>query len=122
MANDKPKTRLVAFRVTDAKGFQKRLRKRRNELKLSTRELEFEGCSNSYISRIETGERLPTLEIVMGLADRLGVSVSFLLTGEEASSLAEVAMQVVSEIRGGVEPPAELIDRLEALAIAASGE
>ena len=41
---------------------------------LSQRELAFPGCSAAYISRIERGERIPSLQVMRELARRIGIS------------------------------------------------
>ena len=51
---------------------------------LSQRELAFPGCSAAYISRIERGERVPSLQVMRELARRTGVSEQALAFGCEA--------------------------------------
>src|SRR5439155_8580648 len=51
---------------------------------LSQRELAFSGCSPAYISRIEKGDRIPSLQLLRELGRRLGVSADFLATGDDA--------------------------------------
>ena len=51
---------------------------------LSQRELAFPGCSAAYISRIERGERIPSLQVMRELARRTGVSEQALAFGREA--------------------------------------
>ena len=50
---------------------------------LSQRELAFPGCSAAYISRIERGERVPSLQVMRELARRTGVSEQELAFGRE---------------------------------------
>lgn len=116
----KTKLRDFPFTIKDSMGFRKRLIQRRTKLGLSTRELAFPGCSYSYITRIENGERVPTLEIVQGLAERLGVSAAWLLTGKESDAWQAVALQIIAEYRNGVVPPKTLIDRLEKYTLASN--
>ena len=61
----------------------RRLRAARERAGLSQRQLSFQGCSPAYISRIEAGERIPSLQLLRELGRRLGVSEDFLATGEE---------------------------------------
>ena len=61
-----------------------RLRAAREAAGLSQRELAFPGCSAAYISRIERGERIPSLQVVRELARRVGVSEAELAYGREA--------------------------------------
>jgi len=63
----------VGVRVQDA----------RTEAGLSQRALAFPGCSAGYISRIERGERIPSLQVMGLLAEKLDVSVSWLQYGKE---------------------------------------
>jgi tetratricopeptide (TPR) repeat protein len=60
-----------------------RLRTARVRAGLSQRQLAFPGCSPAYISRIESGDRIPSLQLLRELGKRLGVTEDFLATGEE---------------------------------------
>ena len=60
------------------------VRKYRRDAELSQREVAFPGCSAAYISRIERGERTPSLQVLRELADRCGVSERQLAWGREA--------------------------------------
>jgi transcriptional regulator with XRE-family HTH domain len=60
---------------------------------LSQRELAFPGCSAAYISRIERGERIPSLQVLRELARRTGVSETVLAYGRE-SLQSDVARRV----------------------------
>ena len=60
-----------------------RLRRLRLERGLSQREIASKGVSFTYISRIESGQRQPSVKALRMLAGRLGVSAEFLDTGEE---------------------------------------
>jgi transcriptional regulator with XRE-family HTH domain len=60
-----------------------RLHAAREGAALSQRELSFPGCSAAYISRIERGERVPSLQVLRELARRTGVSEAQLAYGEE---------------------------------------
>jgi transcriptional regulator with XRE-family HTH domain len=55
---------------------------------LSQRELAFPGCSAAYISRIERGERVPSLQVMRELARRTGVSEQALAFGHETLDAA----------------------------------
>ena len=50
---------------------------------LSQRQLSFPGCSPAYISRIEAGDRIPSLQLLRKMGQRLGVSEDYLATGKE---------------------------------------
>jgi transcriptional regulator with XRE-family HTH domain len=71
--------------IDDEGAFALRLRTARKRARLSQRQLAFPGCSPAYISRIEGGERVPSLHIIRELATRLGVSAEWLATGAQAS-------------------------------------
>jgi tetratricopeptide (TPR) repeat protein len=61
----------------------RRLREAREAADLSQRQLAFPGCSPAYISRIEAGDRIPSLQLLRELGRRLGVSEDYLATGSE---------------------------------------
>lgn len=61
-----------------------RLRRLREERGLSQRACAGPRCTSAYISRIEAGERIPTVNVLRLLAFKLGVSLELLETGEEA--------------------------------------
>jgi tetratricopeptide (TPR) repeat protein len=60
-----------------------RLREARERAGLSQRQLAFDGCTAAYISRLEAGARVPSLQMINELAARLGVSSQWLSTGIE---------------------------------------
>ena len=59
----------------------RRLREIRETSGLSQRELSFPGCTAAYISRIEKGERIPSLQLIREFSARLGVSEQFISHG-----------------------------------------
>ena len=61
----------------------RRLHEARETAGISQRELAFPGCSAAYISRIERGERIPSLQVMRELARRIGISESSLAYGRE---------------------------------------
>lgn len=61
----------------------RRLRRLREERGLSQRDLQSEGVSYAYISRIEAGTRRPSLRTLRTLADRLGTTALYLETGDD---------------------------------------
>ena len=71
----------------------RRLRKARRAAGLSQRSLAFDGCSPAYISRIEAGERIPSLQILRDIGARLSVDADYLATG--AGGPAGVASGIV---------------------------
>jgi tetratricopeptide (TPR) repeat protein len=87
--------------VDSAEGVARRLRSAREAAGLSQTALSFPGCSTGYVSRIEAGQRVPSLQILRELATRLGVSESWLARGgdektgvKEALRDAELALRL----------------------------
>jgi tetratricopeptide (TPR) repeat protein len=74
----------------------RRLKEARERAGLSQRQLSFPGCSPAYISRIEAGDRIPSLQLLREMGGRLGVSEDYLATGherhEEAVKLVEAEL------------------------------
>ncbi|HZT92239.1 MAG TPA: tetratricopeptide repeat protein [Gaiellaceae bacterium] len=63
-----------------------RLRQARERAGLSQRQLSFPGCTAAYISRLEAGARVPSLQMINELATRLSVSPRWLATGVESAA------------------------------------
>jgi tetratricopeptide (TPR) repeat protein len=77
----------------------RRLRQTRVEAGLSQRALAFPGCTPAYISRIEAGQRIPSLQLLRELANRIGVDVEYLARGDAANAavtdpLAEAELEL----------------------------
>src|SRR6478609_4946228 len=92
--------------VDDPIAVGQRLRQAREAAGLTQRELSFEGCTAAYVSRIEAGARVPSLQILHEFAKRLAVTPEYLATGrpggEDVSSElleAEVALRLGDENR-----------------------
>ena len=83
-----------------------RLHAAREAAGISQRELAFPGCSAAYISRIERGERIPSLQVVRELARRVGVTEAGLAYGREpidpGVSRAVHAVEAAEEAGDGV--------------------
>jgi tetratricopeptide (TPR) repeat protein len=79
---DKMPTRRTPTHVDSATGFAGRLIEARERSGLTQRQLSFPGCSTGYISRLEHGDRVPSLQVVHELARRLRVSARWLALGE----------------------------------------
>lgn len=84
--------------VDDPAAVGRRLREARERAGLSQRQLSFEGCSPAYISRIEAGERIPSLQLLREMGRRLGVSEDWLATGLDRDVLAEDRTLLDAEI------------------------
>jgi tetratricopeptide (TPR) repeat protein len=92
-----------------------RLRQARERAGLSQRQLSFRGCSPAYISRVESGQRIPSLQLLRELGRRLGVSADYLATGQEEArwdSLleAEIALRL-DEVEAAEHVFTELLER-----------
>jgi tetratricopeptide (TPR) repeat protein len=81
--------RRAALHVDDPRAVGQRVRAAREEAGLSQRQLAFPGCTAAYISRIEAGARVPSLQLIHEFARRLGVSPEFLATGVENFNVDE---------------------------------
>jgi transcriptional regulator with XRE-family HTH domain len=71
-----------------------RVRRLRTERGWTQRELSAPGCSYGYISRIERGDRKPTLKALRVLAKQLGVSTDYLEFGAPVPLAAEAELRV----------------------------
>jgi ribosome-binding protein aMBF1 (putative translation factor) len=71
------------IREIDAEGesLGERVKRLREERGLSQRDLEEPGLSYAYISRLETGQRVPSEKALRKLAAKLGVTPLYLETG-----------------------------------------
>jgi transcriptional regulator with XRE-family HTH domain len=74
-----PRTKVKYY--DDAVLLGRRLREIREAAGLSQRDLSFPGCTAAYISRIEKGERVPSLQLIREFAARLGVGEHFISHG-----------------------------------------
>jgi transcriptional regulator with XRE-family HTH domain len=66
-----------------------RVRRLRLARGMTQRQLSAPGVSYAYVSRIESGERLPSLKVLRILARRLGVPLDYLETGARVPAAAE---------------------------------
>ena len=85
----------------------RRLREARLRAGLSQRELAFDGCTAAYISRIEAGARVPSLQLLIVLGERLGVSADVLARGRESSSFDDPLREAEFMLRLGDAQEAE---------------
>ena len=69
--------------VDDAVSVGRRLRAAREQAGISQRALSFPGCTAAYISRIENGERIPSLQLLREFASRLNVGEQYLAYGRD---------------------------------------
>jgi transcriptional regulator with XRE-family HTH domain len=69
--------------VDDPAAVGRRLKEARIQAGLSQRQLSFPGCSAAYISRLEAGDRVPSLQLLRKLAQKLSADEEYLATGEK---------------------------------------
>lgn len=117
--------------IDDPKRFGQRLRSARLEAGLSQGQLSFPGCTTAYISRLESGARVASLQLVNELAVRLNVSPQWLATGVEPLEStspeivdAEVALRLgdLDQARGLYESRLQPGDPARAAALAGLGQ
>ena len=108
--------------VDDPAAVGQRLKDARLAAGLSQRQLSFPGCSAAYISRLEAGDRVPSLQLLRKLAAKLNADEQYLATGVERIELdppevveAEVERRLAGEAAtlsngprptGGLDDPA----------------
>jgi len=85
--------------VDSAEALAGRLREARRHAGLSQRALARDICTPAYVSRLEKGERIPSLQLLRRLASRLGVDADELASGVPSGSAdplldAELAMRL----------------------------
>jgi tetratricopeptide (TPR) repeat protein len=93
--------RSLTTHIDSPKEVGQRLKASRERAGLSQRQLAFPGCTAAYISRLEAGARVPSLQMINQLALRLEVVGQWLATGVEAAEVqpselidAEVALRL----------------------------
>ena len=75
--------------IDDPAKVGQRVRAAREAAGLTQRQLAFPGCTNAYISRVEAGMRIPSLQVIREFARRLRVSSEYLATGEATEDAGE---------------------------------
>jgi transcriptional regulator with XRE-family HTH domain len=63
------------FHVDDPVAVGRRIRQRREQLGISLRQIAGPGCSPGYLSRVERGQRVPSVSVMADLAEKLGVTL-----------------------------------------------
>src|SRR3954454_22481451 len=102
--------------VDDPAAVGRRLREARDRAGLSQRDLAFPGCTAAYISRIEAGARIPSLQILREFGKKLGVSVDFLATGDASAEEKEQDELMELELMASIGDRREARRRYERLA------
>ncbi|MFJ3713281.1 helix-turn-helix domain-containing protein (plasmid) [Streptomyces sp. NBC_01267] len=77
----------------DGEGTGRRLRELRRARGLKQQDLASDDVSVSYISLIESGKRTPSAAVVTLLAERLGCTPSYLLTGQDGTRTRELELK-----------------------------
>jgi transcriptional regulator with XRE-family HTH domain len=79
---------------------------------LSLRQLASQGVSFTYLSRIESGTRAPSVQVIRKLARKLGVSPQYLETGIELTTREELELALTdAELKIRLEPQDKRVDR-----------
>lgn len=86
-------TKRKSFHVDDPVAVGERIRTLRIERGLRQSDLAVAGCTAAYISRIEAGARVPSLQLLREFGARLGVSADYLAMGKtDGVSVSELAL------------------------------
>jgi tetratricopeptide (TPR) repeat protein len=102
----------------DPAGIARRLKEAREAAGLTQRQLSFPGCTPAYISRIEKGERVPSVQILREFARRIGISESYLAHGREERAERKPFIEAKVALRvGDIVTARELIDEGLAAAV-----
>jgi transcriptional regulator with XRE-family HTH domain len=94
--------------VDDPAAVGRRLKEARLKAGLSQRQLSFPGCSAAYISRLEAGDRVPSLQLLRKIAAKLGADEQYLATGVERIEQVppeEVEAEVERRLGGAMREP-----------------
>ncbi len=98
--------------VDDPAAVGRRLKDARLAAGLSQRQLSFPGCSAAYISRLEAGDRVPSLQLLRKLAQKLSADEQYLATGvERVEQMAPEQVEEEVERRLAGEEPAPARNR-----------
>lgn len=93
--------RSIATHVDNPKKVGQRLQAARKKIDLSQRGLADGFCTSAYISRVEAGERIPSLQLLAALAPRLNVTTEYLATGVEVGGIAAELLDAELALRLG---------------------
>jgi transcriptional regulator with XRE-family HTH domain len=101
-----------------------RIRRLRKARRLSQVNLSGPGVSNAHVSRIETGNRQPSIKALRHIARKLGVPVEYLEHGIDVTTREELELALADlELRIRLEPDTESVERdTEALILRAQRE
>ncbi len=82
------------LRTLDAATLGERIRTQRSRAGLTQTQLAGQQVSAGYVSRIESGQRRPDMELLTAFANRMGVSIAELLEGVAPDRLAELQVML----------------------------
>ncbi len=85
--------------VDNAAGVGARLRAARRAAGLTQTDLTFDGCSTAYVSRIEAGQRVPSLQVVRRLAGILEIDENWLAKGSTEVDPEQELLEAELELR-----------------------
>ncbi len=89
-----------------------RIRRLRIERGLSQQQISGPGHTNAHISRIESGDRMPSMATIRKIARKLGVSPSYLETGIELSTREQLDFALCeAELKARLEPESGAVER-----------
>jgi tetratricopeptide (TPR) repeat protein len=84
----------AAHSVADPPALGRRVRDLRQRRRLKQSELAAGRLSTAYVSRIESGQRRPEREVVEFLAEQLGTTADYLLTGVGRDEVADARLKL----------------------------
>jgi len=101
-----------AFHVDDPVAVGRRIRQLREQAGLSLRQVSGPGCSPGYLSRVERGQRIPSVSVMVDLADKLGVTLEDLGGRDIRSRIPETRLlDLELAVRMGDETAGEAVRR-----------
>lgn len=93
--------RRPAKHVDDPVAVGQRLREARLAAGISQRELAGDSCTTAYVSRIEAGGRVPSYQLLLEFAKRLGTTADFLATGTADANISADFLEAEMALRLG---------------------
>jgi tetratricopeptide (TPR) repeat protein len=93
--------RRPAKHVDDPVAVGQRVRNARLAAGISQRELAGDSCTTAYVSRIEAGVRVPSYQLLLEFAKRLGTTADFLATGQADQNISADFLEAEMALRLG---------------------
>ncbi|BBH17678.1 hypothetical protein Back2_19650 [Nocardioides baekrokdamisoli] len=108
----------VALREIDPAELGRRIKTARIERRMTQSAMAAEVASVAYVSRIESGQRRPDIDVLDGLARNLGITTRELLSGESTPLRARVQLELdYAELELSTGSPQAARDRISALGV-----